>query len=108
MNTLQRIADLQAKEKAYTAQIKEWKTERDALTATLDLGLVAEGDIVAEVKERRMFNAALAKQVLDPIMFDRICEKKPTATLAKKYLTGEEYGWTQKAVGKIVSFKEGV
>lgn len=108
MNTLARIAELQAKEKAYAAQIKEWKAERDALTSTLDLGLVSEGDIVAEVKETVRFDAATAKSALTPELFNAICVTTPSASLAKKVLTGLEYEDCQRVTGRSITFKEGV
>ena len=108
MNTLSRIAELQAKEKAYAAQIKEWKSERDALVASLDLGLMAEGDIVAEVKETVRFDAATAKSALTPELFNAICVSTPSAALAKKVLTGYEFSDCQRVTGRSITFKEGV
>lgn len=107
MNTLERIQELKELERDYAQQIKAWKAEREDLTASLDLGLVAEGDLVAEVKETVRFDAATAEANLSPELFNSILESKPSARLAKQMLTGYEYAECQRVVGRSVTFKKG-
>ena len=106
MNTLARIAKLKEQEKNYKAQVKEWEDERKALERELPLGLVSEGDFVAEVKETVRFDARRAKEVLPEWLYDEILVPKPDTTTAKKVLTGDEYAACQAPVGISVTFKK--
>lgn len=106
MNKLARIAELKAQEKAYADQIKEWKSERQALEGELPLGLVEDGGIVAEVKETVRFDAATAKKNLSKELFKAIQVLKADSRMAKEILTGYEYRECQKVTGRSVTFKK--
>lgn len=106
MKTLARISDLKAREKDLRDTLKELEEERKALESTLPLGLVAEGDLVAEVKQTVRFNAAKAKENLSTRMYNSILVARPDAKQAKMKLTGEQYASCQAPVGISVTFKK--
>ena len=106
MNKLARIAELKAKEKDFKDQIKEWETERKDLEATLPMGLVHEGDLVAVVKETVRFDAKRAQDTLPAYLYEQILVAKPDTATARRVLTGEEYASCQAPVGVSVTFKE--
>lgn len=105
--TARRINLLVANEKQLAEQLKALKDERAALEASLGLetGSYNAGGFIVDVKPQVRFDAATAKKVLDNLLYQRICESKPSATLAKKYLTGEEFAETQKVIGTRVTVK---
>ena len=82
--TARRINLLVANEKQLAEQLKALKDERAALEASLGLetGSYNAGDFIVDVKPQVRFDAATAKKVLDNLLYQRICESKPSATLA--------------------------
>ena len=64
------------------------------------------GDYILKVTANRRFDAALAQKTLPASTYKKILISKPDTTLAKKYLTGDQYEKAQRVIGvtrKIVA-----
>ena len=100
-----RINTLVENEKLLKEQLKALEEERKGLESTFEVGSYNAGDYIVDVKPTVRFDAATAKKVLSPDMYARICEQKPSATLAKSVLRGYEYEDCQRQVGTRVTVK---
>ena len=86
--------------------LAELENEKKDLATLLGEGKFAGDTAVVTVSRRNVFNAAKAEEVLPKNKFKKILELKPSATLAKKVLTGDEYRATQvPSASYIVSVK---
>ena len=105
--TAARISKLVQNEKLLAEQLKALKEERAALEHSLglDTGSYNAGDFIVDVQPQVRFDAATAKKVLSSEDYARICEQKPSATLAKSVLRGYEYEDCQKVIGTRVTVK---
>ena len=103
-----KIEALVAQEKDLALQMKSVKDARAALERNLGLenGSYNVGDYIVDVKPQVRFDAATAKRVLPADLYARICESKPSATLAKSILRGYEYEDCQKVLGSRVVIRE--
>ena len=86
--------------------LAELEAEKKDLANVLGEGKFAGDTAVVTVSRRNVFNAAKAEEVLPKTKFKKILELKPSAALAKKVLTGDEYRATQVlSASYIVSVK---
>lgn len=101
MDVIKKLYALQQEKKQLSETIKSLDSEIKAYQSKLEMGLQVsdDGEYVVDVKPTVRFDAATAKEILTDELYDMICEKKPTSTLAKRVLTGEEYDDCQKVVG---------
>ena len=94
--------------KALREQAKALTDEASELAKSLDLsvGNHPAGRYIVQVQEVKRFDAATAKRVLTPELFNAILVPKPDASLAKKMLTGYELDQCKKDYGTKVLINE--
>ena len=106
MNQLEQIVRVQEQLKDAEDKVKELKSELDALTIDLEFGAYATDTHEIKYVPVRRFDAATAEKVLSKTAFSKILEKKPSSTLAKRVLTGDQYEQCQREAGTRMTVKE--
>lgn len=102
--------ELLAEYKNLNDQIKELETRQKEIKELVGLNtpqvVVVDDNTVLALVPNRSFSAALAQELLPPDLFEQICVSKPDTTLAKKFLTGQEYEELMATNGVKWTWKE--
>ena len=85
--------------------LAELESEKKDLATLLGEGKFAGDTAVVTITRRNVFSAARAEEILPKNKFKKIIELKPSATLAKKVLTWDEYRATRVPSSYNVSVK---
>ncbi len=112
-----RMAQLDDKIESTNDKLKQLKEDRDALAHGLDFGAYEGGGYAVTVVETKRFNPGVAANLISEgkmgvttkgkiaELLASVSKTTVDSTLAKKYLTGEQYAACQTPNGRKVTVK---